>query len=141
METFEKQLDRLQEFITEMEATSSNKVKLGIIKKYSEDRFIVKVLKYTYNWYKKYGVHVRVLRKHPDLKKDGYIDLFYLLDALEKRTITGHTAIAHVNGFISNLDSKYQDLIYRIIDRDLGIRANGRSINKAIHEPIIQSGI
>jgi len=132
METFEKQLDRLQGFVTEMEGTSSNKVKLGIIKKYSNDTFIVKVLKYTYNWYKKYGVHVRVLRKHPDLKKDGYIDLFYLLDALAQRTITGHTAIAHVNGFISNLDSKYHDLIYRIIDRDLKIRANGRSINKVI---------
>ena len=44
METFEKQLNRLQEFITEMEGTSSNKVKLGIIKKYSNDTFIVKVL-------------------------------------------------------------------------------------------------
>ena len=132
METFEKQLNRLQEFITEMEGTSSNKVKLGIIKKYSNDTFIVKVLKYTYNWYKKYGVHVRVLKKHSDLQRDGYIDLFYLLDALEKRTITGHTAIAYVNGFISNLDSKYHDLIYRIIDRDLKIRANGRSINKVI---------
>ena len=132
MATFIKNLDRLQGFIKEMESTSSNNVKLEILKKYSEDRFIIKVLKYTYNWYKKYGVHVRVLKKHPELKKDGYLDLFYLLDALEKRTITGHTAIAHVNGFISHLPEKYHDLIHRIIDRDLKIRASGRSINKVI---------
>jgi DNA ligase-1 len=132
MTSFTNKLDRLQEFITEMEGTSSNKVKLEILKKYSDDYFIVKVLKYTYNWYKKYGVHVRVLKKHSNLQKDGYIDLFYLLDALEKRTITGHTAIAYVNGFINNLPSKYEDLIHRIIDRDLKIRANGRSINKVI---------
>lgn len=132
MATFIENLDRLQGFIEEMESTSSNKEKLAILKKYSDDYFIVKVLKYTYNWYKKYGVHVRVLKKHSDLKKDGYIDLFYLLDALDHRTITGHTAIAHVNGFISYLPKKYHDLIYRIIDRDLKIRANGRSINKVI---------
>jgi len=132
MATFIENLDRLQGFIEEMESTSSNKEKLTILKKYSDDYFIVKVLKYTYNWYKKYGVHVRVLKKHSDLKKDGYIDLFYLLDALDHRTITGHTAIAHVNGFISYLPEKYHDLIYRIIDRDLKIRANGRSINKVI---------
>tara|TARA_Y100000389_G_scaffold76056_2_gene72710 strand:- start:283 stop:1572 length:1290 start_codon:yes stop_codon:yes gene_type:complete len=130
--TFIQNLDRLQEFIQEMEATSSNKVKLEILKKYSNDPFIVKVLKYTYNWYKKYGVHVRVLRKHPELQSDGYQDLFNLLDALEQRTITGHMAIANVNGFISNLPEQYHDLIYRIIDRDLKIRANGRSINKVI---------
>jgi len=132
MATFIENLDRLQGFIEEMESTSSNKEKLAILKKYSDDYFIVKVLKYTYNWYKKYGVHVRVLKKHSDLKKDGYIDLFYLLDALDHRTITGHTAIAHVNGFISYLPEKYHDLIHRIIDRDLKIRANGRSINKVI---------
>ena len=107
MATFIENLDRLQGFIEEMESTSSNKEKLAILKKYSDDYFIVKVLKYTYNWYKKYGVHVRVLKKHSDLKKDGYIDLFYLLDALDHRTITGHTAIAHVNGFISYLPKKY----------------------------------
>ncbi len=130
--TFIQNLDRLQEFIQEMEATSSNNVKLEILKKYSNDPFIVKVLKYTYNWYKKYGVHVKVLRKHPELQSDGYQDLFYLLDALEQRTITGHAAIANVNGFISSLPEQYHDLIYRIIDRDLKIRANGRSINKVI---------
>ena len=57
-----------------MEGTSSNKVKLTILKKYSDDAFIVKVLKYTYNWYKKYGVHVRVLKKHARQNRWKYSD-------------------------------------------------------------------
>ena len=61
--------------------------------------------------------------------KYGYYDLFYLLDALNKRTITGHEAIAHVNGFIVGLDLLGKELVCRIIDKALEIRAGAKVIN------------
>jgi DNA ligase-1 len=55
-----------------------------------------------------------------------------LLDALIKREITGHKAIFYINHFINELQPWERDLVYKIIDKDLGIRAGDKVINKAI---------
>ena len=80
-----------------MQATSSSLDKVEILK--NQSRFIAKVLLYTYNPYKQYNVTSKTIKKNPDIHKLGYVDLFYLLDALNKRTVTGHEAIAYINGF------------------------------------------
>jgi DNA ligase 1 len=51
-----------------------------------------------------------------------------LLDDLTNRVYTGHDAISSVNGFAADFD----DPIYKIIDKDLGIRAGAKVINKAV---------
>jgi len=131
---FYANLDTLQEFTTKMEDTSSNKVKLAILKEYATNPFIVKVLNYTYNGYKKYGIHSKVLRKNAHLiaPENFYPDLFQLLDDLAENKLTGHSAVKAVNAFLQDLDEKYHVFIHRILSRDLNIRANGRSINKAV---------
>jgi DNA ligase-1 len=54
-----------------------------------------------------------------------------LLDDLNDRNITGHTAISCVNGFIeANRD--YEELIFNIIDRNLKTRSTTSMINKVI---------
>jgi DNA ligase-1 len=127
-------LQRLLVFLDEMNASSSNNAKLAIIKKYSSDEFIVKVFQYTFNHYKKYGVHTKVLQKHSNLtlNESVYDNLFYLLDDLAERNITGHAAIQAVNGFIHSLPKELHKLIYRILDRDLQMGASLTSILKII---------
>ncbi len=130
MATLIDQLSELDIFIEQMRDTSSSLEKIEILKQQSD--FIKKVLEYTYNPYKQYHLTSKTLIKNKDIvEKSGYFDLFYLLDALNKRSITGHEAIAYVNSFIGSLDLRQKDLIYKIIDKDLEIRAGAKVINKA----------
>ena len=123
-------MQELQEFIDKMRATSSSTDKVQIIKESS--RYIHKVLEYTYNPFKQYYVTSKTIKKNSDISNTGYFDLFYLLDALSKRTVTGHTAIAHINAFTEGLSNSEVELVYNIIDKDLKIRAGDKVINKAV---------
>ena len=89
MASFNEQIAELRQFVVHMQATSSSLEKVEILKKTSP--FIQKVLEYTYNPYKQYNLTAKTLIKNKDIPgKEGYYDLFYLLDALNKRTVTGH---------------------------------------------------
>ena len=111
MASFNEQLNALHIFVEQMQATSSSLDKVKILnnlksnKKFEHGVFIKKVLEYTYNPYKQYHLTSKTLIKNKDIvEKSGYFDLFYMLDALNKRSITGHEAIAYVNSFIGSLD-------------------------------------
>ena len=125
-------LERLQKFVDEMKSTSSLNEKKVIIDSIKSDEFITSSLNYTYDPYKKYYVTSKTCKKNSGLfKYNLHNDLFDLLDDLANRVITGHDAIAAVNGFIT-ANTKYEDLIFSIIDRNLEIRASDSVINKVI---------
>ena len=67
-----------------------------------------------------------VKKEEKPLLKCGFNEL---LDTLSNREVTGHDAIALVNRFAEN---QHDPLIYKIIDKDLGIRAGAKVINKAV---------
>ena len=120
---------KLNKFIEDMRATSSSTQKVQIIK--NADPFIHKVLEYTYNPFKQYYVTSKTCIKNKDkIDLIGNHNLFSVLDMLNTRVVTGHDAIALVNGFAySNSDG---ELIYKIIDKNLDIRAGDKVINKAV---------
>ena len=125
-------MTELKIFIEKMRATSSSLEKIAIIKEQSE--WIHGVLEYTYNPYKQYHVTSKTCKKNSGLfKYNTYETIFELLDDLSSRKITGHDAIAAVNGFIiANSDTtRIDDIIYSIIDKDLKIRCGAKVINKA----------
>ena len=135
--SLEINLNTLQDFVDELQATSSSNSKKEIIKKYSDNHFIKKVLRYTFDSFKKYNVTSPALKKRKDLcENPGYYDLFYLLDALDKRTITGHSALAAVNGFIDPLLDTHKELIYNIIDGSIKGRISTTLVNKVIPDLI-----
>ena len=111
----------LTNFIEAMRATSSSTEKSAIIARSST--FIHNVLHATYNPYKQYYVTSKTCKKNHDKIKKGNVGLFELLDKLSSREVTGHDAIALVNGF----NNEY---LYKIIDKDLDIRAGAKVINK-----------
>jgi len=122
-------MTKLNQFIEDMRATSSSTQKVQIIK--DADPFIHKVLEYTYNPFKQYYVTSKTCIKNKDkIDLIGNHNLFSVLDMLNTRVVTGHDAIALVNGFAySNSDG---ELIYKIIDKNLDIRAGDKVINKAV---------
>ena len=125
-------MTELRNFIDEMRSTSSATDKVAIIARSSA--FIHKVLEYTYNPFKQYYVTSKTCKKNSHLVKEqwsrGYKDVFHLLDDLTNRKFTGHDAIALINGCANSHDDN--QLIYKIIDKNLDIRAGDKVINKAV---------
>jgi len=116
-------MKELQEFIDKMRATSSGTQKVEIIKDASP--FIHRCLEYTYNPFKQYYVTSKTCIKNKDKGiTTNSSGMFDTLDKLTNREFTGHDAIKLVNG--------QDSLIYKIIDKDLGIRAGDKIINKAV---------
>ena len=118
----------LTNFIEAMRATSSSTEKVQIIKNASS--YIHKILEYTYNPFKQYYVTSKTCIKNKDkINRAQDFTLFSVLDMLNTRTVTGHDAIALVNGFNEYCHDPY---LFKIIDKDLGIRAGAKVINKAV---------
>jgi DNA ligase 1 len=117
----------LTNFILAMRATSSATEKVNIIKNSSS--FIHQILEYTYNPFKQYHVTSKTCIKNKDkITKNNY-SLFELLDILTNRKSTGHDAIGLINSFAA---PQFDPYIYKIIDKDLGIRVGDSIINKAV---------
>ena len=128
-----KDLKRIQEFVDRLKSTNSTNDKIDIIKEYKEDYIINKVLKYTYSPFKQFHLTSATVKKNKKLElREGYNDLFYLLDALSKRTITGHEAIQYTKGYISGMEDWQKDLVFCILDKNLKTRTGADLINKAI---------
>ena len=123
----------IKEFIDKMRATSSSTDKIAIIAQSSA--FIHNILEATYNPYKQYYVTSKTCKKNSGkFKYNTHKDIFSLLDGLTNRVYTGHDAIHQINGFVmATCDSvKLENIIYKIIDKDLDIRVGASIINKAV---------
>ena len=102
-----------------------------MLKTYTQYESVCKALNYTYDTYKQYGVTSANCKKNSDLMgyPNTYGSIFTLLDDLNNRVCTGHTAIANVNRFVHE-NYIYKDLIFNIIDRNLKTRSTTSMINK-----------
>ena len=132
-----KDLNRLQNFVDQMKATSSLNEKKVIIDTIKNDKFITEALKYAYDPFKKYYVTPANCKKNSELlgHPNTYGNIFFLLDDLDNRICTGHNAIANVNRFIYE-NKQFEDLIFSIINRNLELRASDSVINKVIPDLI-----
>ena len=121
----------ISDFVEASNATNSNSDKLEVLKTYTQYELVCKALNYTYDTYKQYGVTSANCKKNSDLMghPNTYGSLFTLLDDLNNRVCTGHTAIANVNRFVHE-NFTYKDLIFNIIDRNLKTRSTASMINK-----------
>ena len=121
----------ISDFVEASNATNSNSDKLEVLKTYTQYESVCKALNYTYDTYKQYGVTSANCKKNSDLMghPNTYGSIFTLLDDLNNRVCTGHTAIANVNRFVHE-NFIYKDLIFNMIDRNLKTRSTASMINK-----------
>jgi len=124
-------LQMIYEFQKEMQSTTSLNDKKEILARYHDSSMIQLALHYTYSPYKQFGVTSAQCKKRPDLCAVGKYDLFDILESLSNREVTGHAAVGMINGFIM-LNPGYVDVIFCILDKDLKLRANTKTINKVI---------
>lgn len=100
-----------------------------------------KALRMTYSPYEKYGVTSDNIRKFmdgsPEISFDGDIDMFVLLDELSLNPSSSHAVIKRIVNFLNSLENEvYVETFLNIIDKNLKIRMDSKSINKAFPELI-----
>ena len=120
----------LQFLVSELNSSNSTLDKTRTLSKPEyDDDFIKKVLVATHNPFIQYYVTSKNLIKRSDLCSPNDLDFFELLDKLSSRVLSGHDALATVNGFIEN-HKEYAELIYNVLDRNLKTRTGDKIINK-----------
>jgi ATP-dependent DNA ligase len=128
--------DHVWNMVCELRATSSTIDKQKIIEEYCNNKseaatFAKNILLYTYHPLWQYNVTSDNLKKKSHLKGKNFGQIYFLLNALKDRQVTGHEAIGSANTFIEE-HPEYEELIHCIIDKDLKTRAGDKIINKAI---------
>lgn len=129
-----EELRQLKLFIEAANRSNSSNAKLEVIRQFPQCQ---KLWKYAYDKINyRYGLKSKNIIKNID-KLSGdlsfgtqYNDIYSLLEALNKREITGHTAIKAVLSFIDR-NSDYRDIVYNILDRNLKTRTDAKLFNKA----------
>ncbi len=124
-------LVELSKFVHEVNQSNSSLYKKEVIRKYPQCK---KLFRYIYdNINYKYGVTPANIKKlTPKLLFEQYKpygSIYDLLDALNNRCTTGHSAIKDVLGFITE-NKEHSDLILNIINRNLKTRTDAALINK-----------
>lgn len=100
-----------------------------------------KALRMTYSPYEKYGVTSENIRKFMNQPRELSFnedeDMFILLDDLSLNPSSSHATIKRIVNFLNSLENDvYVETFLNIIDKNLKIRMDSKSINKAVPELI-----
>lgn len=121
------------DILEQLRQTSSTKEKFNILSSFKDNKDLEKLLKYTYDKVDfTYGVTPStVLDFNADTVSEyTNLGMFEVLDALNKREVTGHKALALAKRFYDSCDKPIKELFLRVLDRDLKIGVNEKTLNK-----------
>jgi len=128
----DKLFERINQFTVEMNNSNSSLHKKKVLMDYKD---LKKVLEYIYDTQKVFYITSKnYIKFSKDKKKEknkpfnSYTDLFKLLDDFSNRKITGDKALLYLYFFIQKY-KKYEEIILRIIDKNLKVRAKETLIN------------
>lgn len=132
-----KIFSNLQLFLDKINKDNSSLYKIKVLKESYPSLIDNTMLNYIYNTDILFNVSSKNVIKRKKNNPESvnvkllFKDLYSLLNALKDRTITGSEALDQVIVFIEQ-NKKYEDIIYKIIDKSLEIGLNVNSINKII---------
>lgn len=119
--------------IKEIESTNSSRAKEHILRKNSNNETLKKVLYYTYSDMQ-YGIKKTTVKKMDFLPDEEYkwINIWKMFEDLSNSNINNDLVkkVSNTIGFFD--DKEQQDLLIRMLLKDLRIGMNVKSINKAI---------
>jgi len=148
-------LDDLQVLVDDLNTTNSRNDKIEIVKKYPH---LQAIINYIYDPYKKFNVTSKTCLKFRSKPKKASplgkfmkkptqstmlpqvvndVDFFEMLDTLVSGHLSGHSALSAINDVVKSFP-EHEELIYRIIDKDIKCRIGSKDINKAFPKLIPQ---
>lgn len=131
-------LERVKQFCDEMSSTNKTNEKKLILKKYPDLKKLIMVV---YDPFEKFNVSSNNIKKRAkslNSKKRNLTDtkttvipddIFSLLDLLSKRKITGNQALDTCHEYVSKFEKKYQEILWKILDKDLKVGVQPKTIN------------
>jgi len=132
----------VQTFLQEINVENGNKYKTNVLKKYTDNELIHRLLQMTYDRVKyNYGVGLISIQKlTSNHLNESKMELSNVLDILENefatRKVTGNKALARLQNIYNSLNGADKSILSRIIDRDLKIGLGKTSINKVFKQLI-----
>lgn len=129
------------DIIKQLENTSGSNDKINILKENKDNELFKKVLVYSIDKDKKYGISLTMFKKITSCKFIGeckYKDMFMLLDILASNNINDSLR-REINLFYYSLESEEEkELFKRVILKKLNIGVTEKSINKAIPNLLVE---
>lgn len=117
------------EILKQLRNTSSSKEKLAILKYHKDNHDFVKLLKYTYDKITyTYGITTETMLKYITTNSEN--DMFNVLEKLNNREVTGHSALRLARSYYNFASQEEKELFCMILDRDLKIGVNTKTLNK-----------
>lgn len=118
------------EILNEIRDAKSPKAKKEVMEKYKSNEILQKLIHYTYNPYKRYGITKKTFENY---QKNGVPNqndsLYSLLDELAASNINDELRYKFVN-FISMFDEKYQEVMKGVAMKDLNLGVSATTFNK-----------
>ena len=120
-------MERIREIINVLQETPGTNDKIDILKLNSENELLKRVLEYTYNPYKKYGISEKILNSVSSDRTSSK-DVFELLDILSSSNINDN--LRNEIGAFKNANGEYWDIYEKMILKDLRCNISSKTINK-----------
>lgn len=120
------------DLIEEIASTSSKNEKGAMVQSAAKDELFCRVLKYTYDPFKTYGVQKIPAYTQDHTEKEFDDQTWIILDALISRDLTGTAAQDAISGELHELSDKSAELFKRILRKDLRAGFSESTCNKAV---------
>ena len=118
------------EILNEIRDAKSPKAKKEVMEKYKSNEILQKLIHYTYNPYKRYGITKKTFANYQKNGAPNQNDSLYsLLDELAASNINDELRYKFVN-FISMFDEKYQEVMKGVAMKDLNLGVSATTFNK-----------
>lgn len=117
----------IENILDQVRKTSSTNMKMEILNNNKDNELLAKVLEYTYNPHKRYGISEKlVLTPTYDIPKEK--DVFKMLDKLANNNINDSLRTEFAN-FLEYYDA-IAKLLRQMVNKDLKLGCNANTINK-----------
>ena len=118
------------EILNEIRDAKSPKAKKEVMEKYKSNKLLQKLIHYTYNPYKRYGITKKTFANYQRNGVPNQNDSLYsLLDELAASNINDELRYKFVN-FISMFDEEYQEVMKGVAMKDLNLGVSATTFNK-----------
>ena len=118
------------EILKSLRNTTSTNEKMKILKSNADNSELKMLLKYTYNKIEyTYGITSETMLGYSTNDRSSS-DMYSILNSLNDRDATGRSALRLAKSFYNNADGETKEIFCMVLDRDLKIGVNSKTINK-----------
>lgn len=134
--TVQEQLETAFKVLSEIEAVGSTNAKKEILKQYSENSVLKRILESAYNPFRQY--YIKKVNATPakcsgvGVSSIRFYHFIQLLDELADRELTGGMALVTMENFLTSCSAEEFKWYYRVLQKDLVIGMADKGINSVI---------